>query len=125
MLFRSEGSGSWRWKSNVFSGTFDPIDISEYKQGYLHFYLYCSDITKLGTAGQIEITSSGNCDVNEYNWNLMQYVTKTGWNEIWLDLWGAGTTGGGADLSNINYMRIYALDSEATFYIDNIEVVTD
>ena len=63
--------------------------------------------------------------MNEYNWDLMQYVTKTGWNEVWLDLWCVGTTGGVADLSNINYMRIYTLDSTATFYIDNIEVVTD
>ena len=120
-----EGNGSWCWKGTTLEGSFDGIDIREYKQGYLHFYIYCSDISKIGTAGQIEITSSGRCDVNEYNWNLLQYVTKTGWNEVWLDLWGAGTTGGVADLSNINYMRIYTLNSEATFYIDNIEVVTD
>ena len=120
-----QGSASWKWKTTTFEGKFDSIDISEYKQGYLHFYLYCSDISKIGTAGQIEITSSGKCDVNEYNWYLMQYVTKTGWNEVWLDLWGAGTTGGVADLSNINYMRIYTLNGSATFYIDNIEVLTD
>ncbi len=120
-----EGTGSWRWKTTTFEGTFDSIDISEYKQGYLHFYIYCSDISKIGSAGQIEITSSQVCDKNEYNWNLLQYVTKTGWNEVWLDLWSAGTTGGPADLSNINYMRIYTLDSSATFYIDNIEAVTD
>ena len=120
-----EGSGSWRWKTTTFEGKFDAVDISEYRQGYLHFYLYCSDISKLGTDGQIEITSSGGCDANEYNWKLSQYVTQTGWNEVWLDLWGAGTTGGEADLSNINYMRIYTLNCEATFYIDNIEVVTD
>ena len=120
-----QGSASWKWKTTTFEGKFDSIDISEYKQGYLHFYLYCSDISKIGTSGQIEITSSGKCDVNEYNWYLMQYVTKTGWNEVWLDLWGAGTTGGAADLSNINYMRIYTLDGSATYYIDNIEVVTD
>ena len=92
-----EGRGSWRWKTTTFEGSFTSIDISEYKQGYLHFYLYCDDISKIGTDGQIEITSSGRCDVNEYNWNLMQYVTKSGWNEVWLDLWGAGTTGGMAD----------------------------
>lgn len=120
-----EGTGSWRWRTTTFEGKFNGIDISEYKQGYLHFYIYCSDISKVGSAGQIEITSSKACDVNEYNWNLMQYVTKTGWNEVWLDFWSAGTTGGAADLSNINYMRIYTLDSSATFYIDNIEVVTD
>ena len=120
-----EGTGSWRWRTTTFEGKFDSIDISEYKQGYLHFYLYCSDISKIGSSGQIEITSSQGCDVNEYNWNLMQYVTKTGWNEVWLDLWSAGTTGGMPDLSNINFMRIYTLDSSATFYIDNIEVVTD
>ena len=120
-----EGRGSWKWKTNTFEGKFDSIDISEYAKGYLHFYVYCSDISKLGDQGQIEITSSGVCDVNEYNWSLAQYVTKTGWNEIWLDLHTAGTTGGAADLSNINYMRIYALNATATFYIDNIEVVTD
>ena len=120
-----EGNASWRWKTTTFEGKFESIDISEYKQGYLHFYVYCSDISQIGTEGQIEITSSGVCDVNEYNWKLMQYVTKTGWNEIWLDLWGAGTTGGAADLSKINFMRIYTINATATFYIDNIEVVTD
>ena len=116
---------SWKWKTTTFEGKFDSIDISEYKNGYLHLYIYCSDITKLGDQGQIEITSSGNCDENEYNWNLLQYVTKTGWNEVWLDLFTAGTTGGVADLSNINYMRIYTLNGSATFYIDQIEVLTD
>ena len=120
-----EGSGSWRWKTTTLEGKFTSIDISEYRNGYLHFYLYCSDISKIGTEGQIEITSSGTCDVNEYNWYLTQYVTKTGWNDVWLDLSGAGTTGGVADLTSINYLRIYTLNSSATFYIDGIEVVTD
>ena len=120
-----EGSGSWRWQTTTLIGSFSSVDISEYRQGYLHFYIYCSDISKIGTEGQIEITSSGTCDVNEYNWMLMQYVTKTGWNDVWLDLSGAGTTGGVADLTKINYLRIYTLNSSATFYIDNIEVVTD
>ncbi len=120
-----EGIGSWRWNTTTLEGKFTSVDISEYRQGYLHFYIYCSDISKIGTEGQIEITSSGRCDVNEYNWMLMQYVTKTGWNDVWLDLAGAGTTGGVADLTSINYLRIYTLNSNATFYIDNIEVVTD
>ena len=120
-----EGSGSWKWKTNTLQGSFDPIDISEFKNGYLHFYVYCSDITKIGDVGQIEITSSGTCDVNEYNWNVIPYITKTGWNEIWLDLSTAGTTGGSADLLQINFLRIYLLNASATFYIDNIEVVTD
>ena len=120
-----EGNGSWKWITTTLQGSFEPIDISEFKNGYLHFYIYCSDISKIGSNGQIEITSSGACDVNEYNWNVFQYVTKTGWNEVWLDLSTAGTTGGQADLSKINYFRIYLLDSTATFYIDNIEVVTN
>lgn len=120
-----KGNGSWKWLTTTLEGKFNSIDISEFNKGYLHFYIYCSDITKIGSVGQIEITSSGTCDVNEYNWNIMQHVTKTGWNEVWLDLFGAGTTGGFADLSNINYFRIYFLDSSATFYIDNIEVLTD
>lgn len=121
-----EGKGSWKWKSHILEGAFNSIDISEYKHGYLHFYVYCSDISKIGSAGQIEITSSGKCDVNEFNWNALQYITQTGWNEVWLDISGAGTTGGVADLSNINYFRIYfSEDSSATFYIDHIEVLTD
>ena len=78
----------------------------------------------MGT-GQIEITSSGTCDVNESNWNVDQYITKTGWNEIWLDISTAGSTGGEADLTRIHFFRIYIENSSATFYIDNIEVVTD
>ena len=117
---------SWKWKSNTLEGKLSTsLDLSEYKNGYLHFYVYCSDISKIGDQGQIEITSSGQCDVNEYNWSLAQCVTKTGWNEFWLDLSAAGTTGGEADLSAINYIRIYALNATATFYIDEIEVVTD
>ena len=120
-----EGNASWKWKTNTLEGKFNAIDISKYNKGYLHFYVYCNDISKLGDQGQIEITSSGQCDLNEYNWNVAQYITQTGWNEVWLDLFTAGTTNGAADLSNINYFRIYCLNSTATFYIDNIEVVTD
>ena len=119
-----EGSGSWKWKSTTLEGKFSSVNISEYANGYLHFYVYCSDISKMGT-GQIEITSSGNCDENEYGWDVGQYITKTGWNEIWIDLSSGAATGGEPDLSKINYFRIYILNSTATFYIDNIEVVTD
>lgn len=120
-----EGRGSWRWKTTTLEGKFNAIDISAFKNGYLHFYVYCNDISQMGDVGQIEITSSGTCDVNEYNWNVIPYITQTGWNEVWLDLFSAGTTGGLADLSQINYMRIYILNSTATFYIDGIEVLTD
>ncbi len=123
--FVFDGNGSWKWKSTTLSGTFSKVDISEYKNGYLHFYVYCSDISKMGNEGQIEISSSSKCDVNEANWNVTQYITKTGWNEVWLDLFSAGTTGGEIDLKNVNFMRIYILNSSATFYIDKIEVVTD
>lgn len=119
------GIASWKWKETTLQGSFNSVDISEYKNGYLHFYIYCSDIAKIGSAGQIELTSSGQCDKNEYNWNIAQYVTKTGWNEVWLDFRAAGTTNGEPDLTKINYLRIYTIDSQATFYIDEIEVVTD
>ena len=119
-----EGSGSWKWKTSTLEGKFNSIDISEYKNGYLHFYVYCSDISTV-KFGQIEITSSSTCDVNELGWNIDQYITKTGWNEIWLDLSAGNPTGGNIDFTNVNYFRIYVLDSTATFYIDNIEVVTD
>jgi hypothetical protein len=117
---------SWKWKDpTLFYGTFTSVDVSEYSKGYLHFYVYCSDITKAGTTGQIEITSSGNCDQNEYGWQATQYITKTGWNEIWIDMTTAQVTGGAPDLTKINYFRIYLLEVTANYYIDEIEFVTD
>ena len=123
--FVYDGIGSWKWKDTTLQGSFNAVNISEYKNGYLHFYLYCSDISLIGTAGQIEMTSSGDCDVNELNWNISQHVTKSGWNDVWLDLRMAGSTGGEFDFTNFNYLRIYNINSTATFYIDQIEVVTD
>ncbi len=123
-----EGSGSW--KINVssgngnLSGTFNSIDVSSYKKGYLHFSLYCSDVNNVGI-GQIEISSSGTCDKNELNWSFEQNITKSGWNDVYLPISGAGTTGGAIDLTKVNYFRIYALNGNATYYIDNIEFVTD
>ena len=80
--YKIEGIGSWKWQTTsiqaILEGKFESIDVSEYKNGYLHFYIYCSDVSKMGDAGQIEITSSGTCDINEYNWNVMRYVTQTG-----------------------------------------------
>ncbi len=57
--------------------------------------------------GQIELTSSGGCDVNELNFSTSQLRWKEGTHEYALPLSSFGTTGGALDLSAINYMRIY------------------
>lgn len=126
--FVKQGSGSW--KINVsggnanLSGSFTAKDLSKFSKGYLHCYIYCEDINNVG-GGQIEISSSGTCDSNELNWSFEQYVVKTGWNELYLPISSAGTTGGAIDLSKVNYFRIYALNGNTNYYIDNIEFITD
>lgn len=57
--------------------------------------------------GQIELTSSGGCDINEINFSTSQLRWKEGTYEYALPLSSFGTTGGAIDLSAINYMRIY------------------
>lgn len=57
--------------------------------------------------GQIELTSSGKCDVNEANYSTAQLRWQEGTHEYAIPLSAFGTTGGTLDLSAINYMRIY------------------
>jgi hypothetical protein len=70
------------------------------------FWLYLSDASKL-EGGQIEISSSGESDKNEYNWAFDKNSVSTGWNLMQLKISDANQSGGGADLSGINFFRIY------------------
>ena len=87
--------------------------------GYLEFEYYISDATKLGTNSQIEISSSGTCDVNEYSWSMPTGLVN-GWNHFKLKLSNAGKTGT-PNLSAINWFRIYNfVTASVTAKIDNI-----
>jgi arabinoxylan arabinofuranohydrolase len=87
--------------------------------GYIEFEYYISDATKLGTNCQIEISSSGAADVNEYFWSMPMGLVN-GWNHFKLKLSNAGKTGT-PNLSAINWFRIYNfVTASVTAKIDNI-----
>lgn len=98
----SAQTGTTDWFKKSFSGTHTGISSS----GYLLFWLYVSDASKL-EGGQIEISSSGEPDKLEYNWTFDKNSVTTGWNLMQLKISDANQTGGGADLSGINFFRIY------------------
>lgn len=88
------------------------ISITNFETNYLalKIKLYIEDPTVLKTAGspQIELTSSGKCDVNEMHWKIANLGLKAGWNDLILDFSKGTPTGGTLNIANINYMRIYA-----------------
>ena len=88
------------------------------ENGYLKLWLYISDASRYDNAGQIEITSSGGFDVDEYSWNLNNIYLKDGWNFLSLSMANAGKNGT-PDLSAINYFRIYG------FYNDSVTIKID
>lgn len=67
-------------------------------------------------------------DINEINWDLQMIKDlhlDRGWNRICLSISESSGSGGGADLSNINFFRFYILglpnsDTVVSYRIDNI-----
>ena len=119
----------------VVGKAFDPVNVAKHdvKMCYLTFD---ADITltggaefsKLGTNGQIELTSSGHNDVNEATFGIGSVEWKTGKNTYFIPLVTAGTTGGSIDWSNLNYMRLYwvhmpCYEGTMTMKIDNVKIV--
>ena len=107
---KKEGNGALRtnalagdhtWFSKSFSQTQTGID----ETGYLIFWLYVSDASKL-EGGVVEITSSGGPDVKSSQWTLDKTLVGNGWNFMELQINGAAGVNGGADLDSINYFRI-------------------
>ncbi|MBQ7247005.1 MAG: SGNH/GDSL hydrolase family protein [Lachnospiraceae bacterium] len=112
--------------SAVMSRTFDPAeDLRGYEHGYLHVQIYIEDLSKM-TGGQLELSSSGNPDSKELSWDLLLYLNKSGWNDLYLPFDRANRVGGEIDLSSVNYMRIYAIVSnDVQFGADEIELTND
>ena len=121
-----QGDGAW-WVKNASTVAFSTkytsaFDVSAYKNGYLHLWVWVSDASALGS-GQIEITSGGDCDKQELNWPIKGYVKQDGWNELYLPLATAGKTGGEFNYKALNYMRIYAPiqgNASVDYYFDDI-----
>lgn len=90
--------------------------------GTLQFWYYVSDVTKLGSANQIELGSGGNADINEYNWNIGTLVN--GWNFISKTFSSAGVTGGTPNPAAFNWLRVYhSKTAGITTKIDGIQII--
>jgi hypothetical protein len=93
--------------------------------GYLTFWYYIDNIDNVGI-GQVELGSGGQADVNEYNWAIENLNLQNGWNELFLPLKVAGTTGGSPNPSAINWFRIYSHKSKTVkSIIDGIKIVSN
>lgn len=128
--FRMHGSYSHKANDSVnalFIYSFSSVDISSYMaNGYLSFYIYVEDMTKLGTVIQLELTSSGTCDSQEITASVIERITHNGWNHIQIPLSVIADWHGSADAfdpTNFNYFRLYSLDSNCYFYLDHIQLI--
>lgn len=109
--------------SAVFAAAFSNMNLSAFADGSLHLWLYVEDIEKVA-GGQMEFTSSGGPDSLEMSWDLSKYLTRSGWNEVVLPLSEAAQVGGGADLTALNYIRIYViLTQDMVVSLDEIRIV--
>lgn len=109
--------------SAVFAASFGNTDLTAFKNGKLHLWIYVEDLSKV-LGGQLELTSSGAPDDHEMSWELRKYLTQNGWNEVTLPLREAAAVAGGADLTMLNYIRIYLSLSEDTLVgLDEVSIV--
>lgn len=114
-------------------GTFSYIvkdfkfDLSEYKKSdlYLTMRIFVENkdgsdnVLDFTSDGQIELTSSGDCDKQEVSWNVPKLGLKSGWNDVRLLISNPDSeTNPGLNLANINYFRFYSRKAgEAQFNV--------
>ena len=127
--FRMEGKYSYKSNDSVnttFVYQFSAINISSYMStGSLSFYFYVPNIEWLGDYVFVELTSSGTWDVQEITCNVKPYITEDGWNhvEIPLSNFYKGSDNGTFDSTSLNFFRLYTLNSNSYFYLDDIRLV--
>lgn len=87
----------------------------------LQFWYYVSDPSVFESTNQVEISSSGQADTDEYSWNIGSL--NAGWNFIQLNTSEANKNGN-PDLSAINWFRIYRFKTgEVTTRVDAIQLL--
>ena len=108
-----EGSGAFKTigKENLLIEAVlaNAVDLSKYKDGFVHISFYISDKTCLKEDIFFEMTSSGVCDVDEYNWSISATQLQDGWNELYLPFAKATVTGS-PNLKKINFFRAFTLN---------------
>ena len=124
---KHSGSYSWRASNKVnpaIEYSFSEIDISSfYQRGFLRLYVYCASISNKGHNCTIELTSSGQFDVEEITFDVSPQIKETGWNEVIVELSTAsrGSPGTVFDNTRCNYFRFFVLDSNCYYYVDDID----
>ena len=121
--FKTTGSSGNVWYQAILK---TPVDISEYADGGISFWLYISDVDSFAGDMYVELGSAGKADTNEYRWNKVSGLTS-GWNELKLMFADAISLGGTADLSRINWLRIWvnniSYTGEITTILDNVHAI--
>ncbi|HEC43341.1 MAG TPA: T9SS type A sorting domain-containing protein [Bacteroides sp.] len=111
------GSGTI-WFAKVFSQVYTGVD----ETGYLSMWLYVSDPAAFSGSGQIEISSSGEPDTDEYSWDISTLDLTAGWNELVLPI-SSATKSGSPDLNAINFFRVVqSLSESITAKLDDIRL---
>ena len=124
-----EGSGAAKSTSGQIrlqSKLKEAVDISEYADGKLHLWLYVGDKSTLTSSSlHIEISSSGQADNNELQWNVsLSSLNGNSWNELNLEL-SEGIKNGTIDLSAVNFVRVYFDANETVdFIVDDIRAIS-
>lgn len=82
------------------------------ENGQFSFWWYISDVSALKADGQIEITSGGDADKDEYGWDIAPMLPnlKNGWNEMNLNFKDA-VQSGTPNPAAVNFFRIFFFTS--------------
>ena len=127
--YKVEGKKSWMANDSsnaVFACTLSSTNITSYmSNGYLDFYFYVPHLSMIGDYVFVELTSGGNCDIQEITVNAKPYILDDGWShvQIPLSVFYKGSDNGTFNPSALNFFRLYTLNSEATTYVDNIRLI--
>ena len=99
--------------------------------GWMKVWMFIGDAEKWNTLtdGQFELTSGGAPDAGEINWPMQNWFKplETGWNEVKVKMSNAGDTGGGLDIPNLNYIRVYVFGLTKGFNVkvDGLQIYQD
>lgn len=93
------------------------------KNAALGMWLYINDVQHITGDAAIEITSSGKCDVDEYQWSMASLIAgkrlRSGWN--WLELKTAeAQKTGSPDLDAIDFIRIFYFGTNVGAMLDDV-----
>lgn len=103
---------------------FNPVDISDYSDGYLHILIYVdNNADKFDSTAYMEISSGGANNVEEMMYDFAGKLSN-GWNNITIKLSTGVARGGAIDYSAVDWSRFVIANSygNVDIWIDGIYV---